>query len=490
MGFILTLRDDIESIDFLSEAYQLQDGGLVISIPEQREVWGGDSIFAQGEQLVQTSFANREATITFEITGATRDELIQNVARIDRILERAKRRSIEERGTRVELVYAWDSTENTTYFEAVSGKLEWPENVMSVEQVHQKHSDRWVITDFILTLVLYPFAYPVSPVSGAAGLITISNINGTATEELIVSNRNDNTHDNFVEIYGNQLAGAFPLPVSLVLKGDSGEAEKTGKIYIGVRQGDLNFRPILEDNAATYRIGSVGSTSDPDYSSGGTYSNLVHTVTDPGSHPPIQPAVLARWSLTDSEMDATQGAFRIFGKVRDGFYWDPNANYALAITYQGTILHQTEWRTPLDTTISLFDFGTVFLPPWLGSNQGLAGVNIELKIWRKIYGTTTIKLDYLALLPQDGGYRVIQYRGGGLGQLEYVVDDGWGKAVYHMTAAGKRSGLPFALMPPLTLKPGQTQRLYFLMEGVNGSSEISRRLKVSVGVVPTYMVLA
>jgi hypothetical protein len=144
----------------------------------------------------------------------------------------------------------------------------------------------------------------------------------------------------------------------------------------------------------------------------------------------------------------------------------------------------------LDTTISLFDFGTVYIPPWLGSNQGLSGLDIELKIWRKTYGTTTIKLDYLALLPQDGGYRVIQYRGAGLAQLESVVDDGWGKAVYHVTTTGKRSGLPFALMPPLTLKPGQTQRIYFLMEGLNGSSEISRRLKVSVGVVPTYMVLS
>jgi hypothetical protein len=45
-------------------------------------------------------------------------------------------------------------------------------------------------------------------------------------------------------------------------------------------------------------------------------------------------------------------------------------------------------------------------------------------------------------------------------------------------------------MPPLMLKPGVTQRIYFLMEGISGSSEISRRLLVSLGVVPTYMVLA
>src|SRR6186713_503751 len=114
MGFVLKLQDEVESVDFISEEFQLADGGLEISIPDQKEVWGGDSIFAQGEQLVQASFGNRETKIKFNVTGATRDELIQNVARIDRILEQAKRRSIEERGTRVELIYAWDETNNTT----------------------------------------------------------------------------------------------------------------------------------------------------------------------------------------------------------------------------------------------------------------------------------------------------------------------------------------------------------------------------------------
>jgi hypothetical protein len=360
---------------------------------------------------------------------------------------------------------------------------------MSVEQVHQKISDRFIIVNFTLTLVLYPFAYPISPVTGTPNNVKLSNLHGADQTELVVHNFNDSSNDNFVEIKASQLPGAYPLPLKITIKGDSGESEKTGKIYIGVRQDDLNFVPILEDNAASFRIGNVSPTSDPDYSSGGTYSNLVHTITSPA---PIQATTLATWTLTDSQVDATQGAFRIFGKVRDGYYWDTDANYSLAIieSASGTVLHQTEWRTPLDTTISLFDFGTVFLPPWAGSNKGLSSLKIRLNVWRKTYGTTTIKLDYIALLPQDGGYRVIQYRGGGLGQLEYVIDDGWEKTVHHKKTSGKLSGLPFGLMPPLTLKPGITQRIYFIMEGINGSSEISRRLKVSVGVVPTYMVLS
>ena len=149
MGFIVNLRDDTETVDFLSDDYRLMDSGLVIGIPEQKEVWGGDSVFAQGEQLVESSFKNREATVTFQVTGLTRDELLQNVARIDRMIERAKRRSIEETGTRVEFIWALDETRNITYFEVVSGELAWPENVMSVEQVHQQTGARTVGASFL-----------------------------------------------------------------------------------------------------------------------------------------------------------------------------------------------------------------------------------------------------------------------------------------------------------------------------------------------------
>ena len=62
---------------------------------------------------------NREATITFEVLGETRDSLIANVARIDRLIEVAKTFSIEEAWNRVELQYAWDGNSQTTYFEVV-----------------------------------------------------------------------------------------------------------------------------------------------------------------------------------------------------------------------------------------------------------------------------------------------------------------------------------------------------------------------------------
>ena len=85
---------------------------------------------------------------------------------------------------------------------------------------------------------------------------------------------------------------------------------------------------------------------------------------------------------------------------------------------------------------------------------------------------------------------MLAYRGAGLGLLETLVDDGWNRTVYHQDTNGKKMALAYGMMPALMLRPGVTQRLYFLMEGINGNSEGKRQLRVSLGVVPAYMVLA
>ena len=483
--FILKLTDGTDEVDFMGGFYALGDGGLQVALPEAKEVWGGNSMYANGAQLIMSSYDNREATLTFEVLGETRDSLIANVARIDRLIETAKIFSIEESGKRVEFQYAWDGNSQTTYFEVVSGKLEWPENVMSVEQVHQQtHAGLYVITDFVLTLNLHPFAYSISPVNGVAIPVALSN-SLEAGAQVTVYNSNDTGRVNYVEVQGTDLPGSFPLPVNLTLQRTLGEGENIGKVYIGVRKGNMGFKTKLDDNAAVYRIGGATSTPDADNSVNGTYTVLPFMGK--------APLVLARWTLTSTEANATQGPFRIFGKVKDTTIWDPNANYCLAITNAGgsVLLDQTEWHTPLNSTTTLLDFGTVFLPPWLGSMTDIAGLSIELRAMHKSDDVAaSVSLDYLALLPQDGGYRVLAYRGAGMSLLETLVDDGWNKVVYHQDTNGKKMALAYGMMPALMLRPGVTQRLYFLMEGINGNSEIKRQLRVSLGVVPAYMVLA
>lgn len=481
MTFIVKLLDDTESVDFLSTSYELADAGLVIELPEPKEVWGGDSIYANGAQLVMQTYNNAKATLTVNVHGATRDTLLDNVTKINRIIERAKQRSITESGSRVEFQYRWDSATRTTFYEVISGKVTWPENVMSVEQVHQQDaSGNWVIYDIEVELVLSPFAYPISPVSGTPALVNLTKTNSpTPGTTKTVNNALESLVENWVEISSAQLVGSHPGVTKLTLRSGSGLAEGTSRVYIGCHVGGA-FRSNLDDSEAVFRIGGVTPTTDTN-SNKDTYSSLVHTSTDE--------TVLAKWNLSAAEVAQMVGPFRFFGRTKDLSYWSTNANYRIGVSYNGTYLYKSEWRSPVETTVTLFDFGTIFLPPWSGSIINPAGLTIELLGMLKLAGTETLKLDYISLLPQDGGYRVLDFRGGAMAQNDNLVDDGWSKAVYH-EAGGLRTGLAFALMPSITLQPGKTHRFYFLMEGSAHSSEISRTLDVSIGVVPAYMVIA
>lgn len=481
MAFVVNLNDDTESVNFISSAYELVDAGLVLHLPEPKEVWGGDSIYAHGAQLVMQTYNNAKVEITFNVHGATRDELLDNVTKINRIIERAKQRSILESGPRVEFQYQWDSASKTTFYEVISGFVTWPDNVMSVEQVHQKDaSGNWVIYDMKAELTLSPFAYPISPVTGTPTLVNMTKTNSpTPATTKTVNNGLETTFENWVEISGSQIPGSHPAVTKLILQSGSGLAEGTSRVYVGCHVGG-DFRSMLDDLDASFRIGGVTPVTDTN-SNKDRYSVLTHTATTE--------TVLAKWDLTSAEVAQMRGAFRFFGRTKDLQYWDTNVNYRIAISYNGTYLYKGEWRSPIETTITLFDFGTVFLPPWSGSITSPAGLTIELQGMLKLAGTSSLYLDYITLLPQDGGYRVLDFRGGAMAQNNYVVDDGWSKAVYH-EAGGLRTGLAYALMPSITLEPGKTHRLYFLMEGSAHSSEISRTLNVQVGVVPAYMVVA
>ena len=769
MAFKLLITDGTLSIDFLSTAYKLRDSGLDIMTPNKKQVWGGESVYSHGSQLVTSTFENRRIRVWFQVTGATRDELAQNISSVERILESARQRSIEEQGARVELQYQHEGSSGITYFEILDGQLRWPRDTMSVGQVHQRdEADRFILYDFQLILECDPFAYPISPVNGTPTELSLTNGNGTdVTGGLRVYNHDDATagHDNWVEIDGADISGDYPAKVKLILESEAGEAELTSKIYIGLRKGDLTFVNILEDDGSTggsqssettsaladdggaitdetteaneataddmtllpttpvqndayyfgystefdkldlnistagsgswtilweywngawtalanvldgtvgFTVGGsnevswtlpsdwvkkavnqvalsaaiaddngsftddttaannaaandmtllpavpevndayyfgystpvdrlvlnigtagVGSWSlaweywngniwivlpnisdgttnfknvginnidftkptdwtanivnaqgpyyyirarvvtynstttqplgtqawmvpiidyyvrarvsaftsittqplgqqvtinnelgDSDFSSGGTFSNVSFTDVD-------GEVDIFEWALTGAQIEATQGPFRFFGRTREGTHWDQNASYAIVVKYQNDVLFQSEWRKPIDTITELLDLGTIYLPPWLvGTPTSLAGLTIALRAKRDIIGSTTISFDYIALLPQDGGYRILEYRTTGTGQFEETVDDGWENSVYHVNTSGKKTGLPYGLMPRLELEPGVTARLYFLMEGTIKNCEITRQLDVQVFAVPTHNVL-
>ncbi|KKL66695.1 hypothetical protein LCGC14_2142420, partial [marine sediment metagenome] len=176
--------------------------------------------------------------------------------------------------------------------------------------------------------------------------------------------------------------------------------------------------------------------TDANYSSGGSYT----TVTLSAAEGEVD---LFEWALTGSQIEATQGPFRFFGRTRETTHWDQDASYSIVIKYGTDVLYQSEWRKPVDTFTELLDLGTIYLPPWLvGTPTSLAGLTIALRAKRDVIGVTTLSLDYIALMPQDGGYRILEYRTTGVAQFEETVDRNntlTVKQVYNETETGSAS---------------------------------------------------
>jgi len=486
MAFILKLTDGTLVADFISAGtgFHLEDAGFKIGPAKQKEMWGGGSIFSKsGAQIVANTLENRELEITFTLSGATPAALSTAASTIENLIEAARTRSKDRMGARVELQYAWNAATATTYFEVITGEVLWPDDVMSVEQIHQVNADGDLeIWGMQLTLTVTPAASNISPVNGTPLAIQLTNGNGTdVTTGLAVWNHNDagTGHDNYVEIDGADLLGNYPMKTVLSLQSDSGESEKTSVVYIGARVGSFAFKSILEDDAASYAKGSPTPTVDVDYSSAGTHTAVSLTSTTGES--------LFKWTLTDQETEDTRGAFRFFGRVAPSTHWPSNANFRVVVLYGTTSLYASEWRKPVSTTIELFDLGTIFLPPWLsGVSTALAGLVISLEGKLDAAGTQAVDLDYVALLPQDGGYRVLKFRTTGMAQTEYLIDDGWEDSVYHINTSAKKTGIPFGIMQRISLTPAKDVRLYFLMEGTAQNAEITRKLKVIVNVAGQY----
>ena len=74
MAFILKWTNGNKTVDFLAEgsAYHLMDKTLEVWTPKKKQVWGGDSEFAHGKQLISNKFENRRIRMKFSVSVISR----------------------------------------------------------------------------------------------------------------------------------------------------------------------------------------------------------------------------------------------------------------------------------------------------------------------------------------------------------------------------------------------------------------------------------
>lgn len=249
MAFVLQLSDDTgRVIDFISASYALEEQGFAMQPPDKKNIEAGPSFYIHGQRIVSTTYGNRNISITFEVTGATREIVGQRIAVIEQILERARQRQeMVNSGFSVELKFQIDGMTSPSYFRVLDGEFSLPRNLMSASGVHWKDGNNYKIKGCGLQLICEPFAYSASPhltwedSSGdrpsEVGLRNSNTAGAYSTGGIQVDNGKDSTRDNVANLLASSVGGDQNAATVLILENDSPDFEDFGKVYVGAALG-------------------------------------------------------------------------------------------------------------------------------------------------------------------------------------------------------------------------------------------------------------
>ena len=81
--------------------YRVLPNGVLHGPPTARRVFGGGAS-ADGERLIEERFGNREVVVRLQIVGASKDDLIAAVRKVQDLLDRARERETTGFGSPVQ----------------------------------------------------------------------------------------------------------------------------------------------------------------------------------------------------------------------------------------------------------------------------------------------------------------------------------------------------------------------------------------------------
>lgn len=491
--FTLKLTDGTETVDFLGDIYGVMEGGFNISSIRARKP--NLALYRPGPFFipVETKDIPREGEIRFRTSGTDRGEAIENLGKIRRILRRAEARKRWGAGKRVELQYAWEGSDEITYFEVYGGAVDPPEDALSIDKMHVKHEGRYIIPECSCQLWLSTYGYSISPLNGSPTEIALYNpsVGSKQTGGVNINNPytahagNPTAHYNYVEIDGDDIPGSEPYITVLRMTTDPTYWSYVKTFYIGHRVTPFPTKLIFEGDDS---LGG-GSNNDDNNASKGSYKSKSKTPGGPG----VDYFADLYWQLGNG----TVGTFYAFlsSFINTPNYW----HFAVGVddyTYWDCRWIGNYQRGNSQGTSKSIPLGVIQLPP--GGHELAAMGTLHPNLCVGIFlayeqsGTIWWYLDYMYLLPIDDGLRILYNRGvGGPETAGYIYDDAWNGQVYRKESSGSYyiSAPFFGLMEPIKLEPKIDQRLYFYMHS-DPTFYYDCTVKLQVYVVPTFTALA
>lgn len=315
---------------------------------------------------------------------------------------------------------------------------------------------------------------------GSESYLTLQNNNGTATT-LTVRNGNDATYNNYVTITST-IDGDLEAPCRIEYTNNYASGTRTANLWLGhaaYRQPTpllLALEPTSADGFTTFIQDTV--------TSGGTYNDgSMRTWT--WAYAGV--AQLGYWDLPSSLLSAAQGAwFRPIARI-------PTlpANTYLRLTLKiGNLspLWASQW-VKLPSSGLLHELPAIPLPPYLtGLGAAMNSLTLGLEARSNSAASKTLALDVVHLLPTES-FRLLRQQGYGLAQSTRLVDDQISGALYSDGWSGGAMGNYTAQGAPIMLVPGQTNRVYLLVDTNASGAEIDRSGSLRIAYRPRRLVI-
>lgn len=466
MAFLLSLVDADDTISFLSGSYKLVEGGFDMGKPERREIWGGNISYGGGQSLIDVTYDNRVMQIVFNVTGSTRDALLANVARIEDLLYRCQEARIgNDYGYKTELQFRLDGATNISYFEILSGELEWPSDVMSIEQVHQKEgSGKYIVYDMTLTLIAPPFVDSISPVNGTPIQFAVTNHPYTTpTTSPVLGTTCEGPGEanwcNWVLIDESDIPGDAPGDLVIDVMAPL-ETHPVG----GLRRVNFGLgRPFTGTKAAIYTMEAEDqNVSYPSQDPGAiavtntSASSLLTVPVTIGGGDVGNEIPLIHYEDVGSATGFPQGVYRFYHL----FYPTTTftAQFRLIWTrpgISGQTLEVGQYAIVTADDLTMVDLGIFSFPPNpVGKDKHPNTTGLVATLMGKFSGTGTVQLDCLLMVPVTEGMRVIETTPTTMIQYERIIDDGVNGVTYVIDPVNSR---PYrnaiGYMPHLKLVP-------------------------------------
>lgn len=478
MAHVLKLiNENSETVDFLaglSSGFLLDNGGLFIGPPNYDDVFM-DTI--SGRELIDRNYQDREIEIRFEMVGVSRDAIVTNIVKLNRMLTHASDYRMFGSGWRTNLHYRIDNAGDNVYFNVLAGVFELPGNLMSVENILQREGTNYVIRGCSLKLITKPIAYSTARTWDE----TLTSISFSSTPGSGIAN-------NGTPMYftGAALPDCdYEMPLKFFIQPQ--QTNTLSKVILGLqskKKGSAWPYPWIDPYAA---VGYSYSDNSDSTCFGGKYWAFSTSITalSLSTH-------RIQFRPGTTEADNFVGPYRIFVSFRSALNINTITQMRL-IMPDYTKFQDGEIITMDNTSTYVVDYGTFFLPPYLQELTNLARWEFHVGFASKS-GSIDVDLDAIHMIPQVGGYRVLEGRQGAFTRsTQVMIDDGWLGYTYVVDWSGSawssRQELVRPLFRPIYLKPKMDQMLVGLFLDSVGRARGDQSTLYQISGVPAHLMI-